>query len=85
MTQTPRKPKLPLDYVLRQFHDAMELVFVYDHDPSFVPNADQLLLFEMLHKQITGYAAMSLIIIKTMRQRFTEAASAEAGPRPSPG
>jgi hypothetical protein len=80
MTQTARKPKLPLDYVLRQFHDAMELVFAYDHDPSFVPSPDQLLLFEMLHKQITGYAAMSLIIIRTMRERFTEAASAEARP-----
>jgi hypothetical protein len=69
MTQTPKEPKLPLDYVLRQFHDAMEMVRAYDHDPCFVPNADQLVLFEMLHKQITGFAAMSHITIETMRER----------------
>jgi hypothetical protein len=69
MTQTPKKPKKPLDYALRQMHDAMETVFDYDHDPCFVPNADQLVLFEMLHKQIAGYAAMSHIIIQTMRER----------------
>jgi hypothetical protein len=69
MTQTPKTPKLPLDYVLRQFHDAMEMVRAYDHDPCFVPNADQLVLFEMLHKQIAGYAAMSHSIIETMRER----------------
>jgi hypothetical protein len=67
--QTPKKPKVPLDYVLRQMHDAMEMVFAYDHDPNFVPSADELVLFEMLHKQITGYAAMSLIIVETMRKR----------------
>jgi hypothetical protein len=67
--QTPKKPKVPLDYVLRQLHDAMEMVFAYDHDPNFVPNTDELVLFEMMHKQVTGYAAMSLIIVKTMRER----------------
>jgi hypothetical protein len=50
-------------------HDAREVVFDYDHDPNFVPSPDELLLFEMLHKQIIGYAAMSLIIIQTMRSR----------------
>jgi hypothetical protein len=69
MTQAPKKPKKPLDYALRQMHEAMEIVFDYDHDPCFVPSADQLVLFEMLHKQIAGFAAMSLIIIQTMRER----------------
>jgi hypothetical protein len=70
----PKKPKKPLDYAMRCMHDAMELVFDYDHDPNFVPSPDELVLFEMLHKQITGYAAMSFIIIQTMRSRFSEAA-----------
>jgi hypothetical protein len=69
MTQTPKKPKKPLDYALRQMHDAMEIVFDYDHDQSFVPDADQLVLFEMMHKQVNGYAAMSTIILQTMRER----------------
>lgn len=69
----PKKPKMPLDYAMRRMHDAMELVFDYDHDPNFVPSPDELLLFEMLHKQIIGYGAMSLIIIQTMRGRFAEA------------
>ena len=64
LTQAPKKPKMPLDYALRCMHDAMEMVFDYDHDPNFVPSADQLVLFEMLHKQIVGYSAMSLIIVK---------------------
>ena len=79
---TPKKPKEPLDFKLRQMHDAMEMVFAYDHDPSFVPSIDQLVLFEMMHKQITGYAAMSLIIIKTMRERARSALS--VAPPPSP-
>jgi len=69
LTQAPKKAKLPLDYALRCMHDAMEMVRAYDHDPCFVPNADQLVLFEMLHKQITGFAAMSHIMIETMRER----------------
>jgi hypothetical protein len=77
-TQTPKKPKLPLDFVMLKLHEAMEMLFAYDHDPNFVPSADQLLLIEMLHKQITGYAAMSIIIVETMRQRVDEALSATA-------
>jgi hypothetical protein len=36
MTTQPaiKKPKQPLDYILRQMHDAMEMVFAYDHDPN---------------------------------------------------
>jgi hypothetical protein len=57
---------------MRCLHDAMELVFDYDHDPNFVPSPDKLVLFELLHKQVTGNAAMSHIIIITMRTRFAE-------------
>jgi 3-methyladenine DNA glycosylase Tag len=71
--QTPKKPKKPIDYIMRCMHDAMELVFDYDHDPNFVPSRDELVLFEALHKQITGFAGMSYIIVETMRHRFAEA------------
>jgi hypothetical protein len=73
----PKKPKVPLENVLRQMFEAMEMVFDYDHDPNFVPSADQLVLFEVLHKQVVGFTAMSHIIIDTMRRRAKEAASAE--------
>jgi hypothetical protein len=73
----PKKPKVPLENVLRQMVEAMEMVFDYDHDPDFVPSADQLVLFEVLHKQVVGFTAMSHIIIDTMRRRAEEAASAE--------
>ena len=72
-TQTPKKPKLPLDFVMLKMHEAMEMLFAYDHDPNFVPSADQLVLLELLHKQITGYAATSIVIVETMRQRVNEA------------
>jgi hypothetical protein len=36
--------KKPLDFIMRQFHDAMEQLLEYDRDNSFVPNADQLVL-----------------------------------------
>jgi hypothetical protein len=74
----PEEPKLPLDFVMLKMHEAMEMLFAYDHDPNFVPSADQLLLIEMLHKQIAGYAAISIIIVDTMRQRVNEALSATA-------
>jgi hypothetical protein len=77
LRKKPKKPKVPLENVLRQMHEAMEMVFDYDHDPDFVPSADQLVLFEALHKQVVGFTAMSHIIIVTMRQRAKEAASAE--------
>jgi hypothetical protein len=78
LTQAPKKIKMPLDYALRCMHDAMEMVFDYDHDPNFVPSTDQLVLFEMLHKQIVGYSAMSLIILKEMHERARLAMSAAA-------
>ncbi len=73
--ETPKKPKKPIDYIMRCMHDAMEHVFDYDHDPNFVPSSDELVLFEALHKQVTGFAAMSFIIIETMRRRFVESRS----------
>jgi hypothetical protein len=72
-----KKPKMPLDYVLRKMHDAMELVVNYDHDPNFVPSRDQLLLLEMIYKQITAHHAMMIIILQTMRERARLAASAQ--------
>ena len=68
-TPAPKKIKMPLDYALLKLHEAMELVFDYDHDRNFVPSADQLVLFELLQKQVTGYVAMLIIIVETMRER----------------
>ena len=76
-SKKPKKPKVPLENVLRQMHEAIDMVFDYDHDPNFVPSADQLVLFELLHKQVVGFTAMSHIILATMRQRAKEAAEAE--------
>jgi hypothetical protein len=72
-----KKPKMPLDYILRKMHDAMELVFNYSHDPNFVPSCDQLLLLEMIYKQMTAHHAMMLVILQTMRERARLAASAQ--------
>ena len=84
-TQTPKKPKLPLDFVMLKMNEAMEMLFAYDHDPNFVPSADQLLLIEMLHKQIAGYAAMSIVIVETMRQRVNEAFPTASPPHKKEG
>jgi hypothetical protein len=54
-------------------HDAMEMVFAYDHDPKFVPGADELVLLDMINKQFAGYSAMAHIIVATLRQRAKEA------------
>ena len=80
-TQQPpaKRSKQPLDYILRQMHDAMEMVFAYDHDPNFVPSADDLVLLEMIQKQFAGYSAMAAIIVATLRQRAREAGEAEDG------
>jgi hypothetical protein len=50
-------------------HEGMEIVFTYDHDKSFLPNPDELMQIELIHKQITGYYAVSLIIMQEMRER----------------
>jgi hypothetical protein len=75
-TQAPKKPKMPLDHALWQMHDAMEMVLTYDHDPNFVPSADQLVLFELIKKQLTSYYAMMLIVVGSMWERAKCAASA---------
>ena len=77
-TPAPKKVKMPLDYALLKLHEAMEMVFDYDHDRNFVPSADQLVLFALLHKQIIGYEAMLLIIVKEMHERAKTAMEAEA-------
>jgi hypothetical protein len=75
-----KKPKQPLDYILRQMHDAMKMVFSYDHDPNFVPCADELVLLDMIQKQFADYCAMAAIIVATLRQRAMKAAEAETPP-----
>jgi hypothetical protein len=76
-----KKPKQPLDFILRQMHDAMEMVFAYDHDPNFVPSADEIVLLDLIQKQFAGYSAMAHIIVATLRQRAQEAAG-EGTPPP---
>jgi hypothetical protein len=77
-TQAPKTIKMPLDYALLKLHDAMEMVFDYDHDRNFVPSADQLVLFALMHKQMVGCEAMLLIIVKEMHERAKAAMEAEA-------
>ena len=79
-----KKPKQPLDYILRQMHDAMEMVFAYDHDPNFVPNADELVLLDMIQKQFAGYSAMAHIIVATLRQRALQAGEVQHASTPPP-
>ena len=51
--------KKPIDFIMRQFHDAMELLREYDRDQGFVPDADQLVLLEKLERQLLdGYIAV---------------------------
>ena len=85
-TQQPvaKKTKQPLDYILRQMHDAMEMVFAYDHDPNFVPSVDELVLLEMIQKQFAGYSAMAHIIVATLRQRAKEASEVQHASTPPP-
>jgi hypothetical protein len=42
-----------------------------------VPSCDQLLLLEMIYKQMTAHHAMMLVILQTMRERARLAASAQ--------
>jgi hypothetical protein len=61
--------KKPLDYIMRQFYDAMELLVEYDRDQSFMPNADQLVLLEKLEKQLMDQLPASYMIIHQLRDR----------------
>jgi hypothetical protein len=57
--------KKPIDFIMRQFHDAMELLLEYDRDQSFIPDADQLVLLEKLERQLLdGY-----ILVPKLRAR----------------
>jgi hypothetical protein len=76
-SERPKKRKAPLENVLRQMYEAMELVLDYHHDPDFVPSSDQIVLFEALHKQVVDFTALSNIIVETMHRRANEAAKAE--------
>ncbi|MGH6874812.1 MAG: hypothetical protein ACREDW_07330 [Aestuariivirgaceae bacterium] len=55
----------PLDFIMRQFYDAMELLRDYDREQSFAPNADQLVLLETLEKQLLD----CYIFIHKLRER----------------
>jgi hypothetical protein len=68
-TEKPKKKKMPIACAMRRLHEGMEIVFAYDRDKSFLPSPDELMRFELVHKQITGHHAMSLIIIQDMRER----------------
>jgi hypothetical protein len=82
-TPAPKKVKMPLDYALLKLHGAMEMVFDYEHDPNFVPSADQLVLFELLQKQIAGYVAKLIIVVETLRERASCVVSAAPPPEGS--
>jgi hypothetical protein len=71
--QAPKKTIKTLEVALRQIHDAMEIINAYDHDKNFVPDRNQLLLFEFMHKQVAGFSAMAYIIVQEMRSRAREA------------
>jgi hypothetical protein len=61
--------KKPLDFILRQFHDAMEELLDYERDNSFVPSKDQLVLFARLHAQLRQFAFTLHVLNRKMRDR----------------
>jgi hypothetical protein len=61
--------KKPLDFIMQQFQDTMDLLIDYDLDESFVPSIDDLVLFEKLHTQMTRYLPISDIVVHRMRSR----------------
>jgi hypothetical protein len=61
--------KKPLDFIMRQFHDAMEMLMEYEFDERFVASSDDLVLFEKLHTQLTRYLPISDIMVQRMRNR----------------
>ncbi|HYM99680.1 MAG TPA: hypothetical protein VET25_08040 [Aestuariivirgaceae bacterium] len=64
--------KKPLDFIMRQFHDAMKLLLEYERDQSFVPNADQVVLFEIMHSKLRLFGPTSYTC-------FTKCATAQRG------
>jgi hypothetical protein len=67
--EQPKKKKIPIACAVRRMHEGMEIMFAFDRDKSFLPSPNELMQFELVHKQITGHHAMSLIIIQDMRER----------------
>jgi hypothetical protein len=61
--------KKPIDFIMRAFHDAIELLLEYDRDQGFVPNADQLVLLEKLERQILDHLPAAYIAIHKLRER----------------
>jgi hypothetical protein len=61
--------KKPLDFILRQFHDAMDELLDYERDNSFVPSKDQLVLFARLHAQLRQFAFTLHVLNRKMRDR----------------
>ena len=61
--------KKPIDFIMRQFHDAMELLREYDRDQGFVPDADQLVLLEKLERQLLDHLPAAYITIHKLRER----------------
>jgi hypothetical protein len=61
--------KKPIDYIMRTFHDAMDLLLEYDRDQGFVPNADQLVLLEKLERQLLDHLPAAYIAIHKLRDR----------------
>jgi hypothetical protein len=61
--------KKPIDFIMQQFQDTMELLMAYDLDENFVPSIDDLVLFEKLHTQLTRYPPISDIVVHRMRSR----------------
>ena len=61
--------KKPLDFIMRQFHDAMEQLLEYERDNSFVPSPDQLVLLEQLHSKLRLFGPTSHILLHKMRDR----------------
>jgi hypothetical protein len=67
--------KKPIDFIMRQFHDAMDLLLQYDRDQGFVPDADQLVLLEKLERQLLDHLPAAYIAIHKLRDRAKEARS----------
>jgi hypothetical protein len=65
--------KKPIDFIMRQFHDAMELLLDYDRDQGFVPDTDQLVLLEKLERQLLDHLPRAYIAIHKLRERVREA------------
>jgi hypothetical protein len=63
------KSKQPLDFIMRQFHDTMEMLLDYERDRSFVPSPDQLVLFDHIHSQLEPFSLMAYVVYFRMEER----------------